>query len=459
MSQFETQPSSPQQQQPKPLHLLLTTPLLYYLLTKNTICNTIVHWLLHTIQLLCLWMCILVVILYKFGYVKRLIVFFTERELTKALNNTTVTISNMEVDFLLQRVEIFDLVIHTPQREEWRWDSPLIGRVGRLSAHVNILSLIDHPFFVKSYSVKDIYSVLAEDIQVFVEKRRNVFNFHLCDETLEIPNSREVLQSMKLLETPQGSSSKDADNEMLHDNAMITKSSSPTAAATSTQSAESQLLNLAPSTSSAGSKHDRSESCIRAETRANEIVTTVIGAVSTLGRAANEGGKEGLHLALQKQKDGFVHHLKQLQAVSSQEHNSDDTDDNNNDRVGKKRRINDFKKKSDGGTIRMEQIALEGMRVMQQVGKVVEKNVSNIKEQVDSFSKPPPKKVGFVSKAQIDLFRVGGVVVKDLRVFTKDMMMVVPTTNRTGVPKTTAAAASKETTNANIEVGLYDGRA
>ena len=43
-----------------------------------------------------------------------------------------------------------------------------------------------------------------------------------------------------------------------------------------------------------------------AETKANEIVMSIVGAVSALGQAVNQGGKNGLSKALQNQKDGFV---------------------------------------------------------------------------------------------------------------------------------------------------------
>ena len=40
--------------------------------------------------------------------------------------------------------------------------------------------------------------------------------------------------------------------------------------------------------------------------KANELVRHIVGAVSILGRAVNEGGTEGLSNELRNQKNGFV---------------------------------------------------------------------------------------------------------------------------------------------------------
>ena len=42
------------------------------------------------------------------------------------------------------------------------------------------------------------------------------------------------------------------------------------------------------------------------ETKANEIVMSIVGAVSTLGHAVHQNGTRGLSDALRNQKDGFV---------------------------------------------------------------------------------------------------------------------------------------------------------
>ena len=69
-------------------------------------------------------------------------------------------------------------------------------------------------------------------------------------------------------------------------------------------------------------------------------------------------------------------------------------------------------------------IAKEGIQVMKQVGKVVEKNVLNMKQQVDTLSKPPPFRQDWKPIEYPDLFRFGFIAFKDARIFTKDIILV-----------------------------------
>lgn len=67
-------------------------------------------------------------------------------------------------------------------------------------------------------------------------------------------------------------------------------------------------------------------------------------------------------------------------------------------------------------------IAKESIQVIKQVGKVVEKNVLTMKEKVISLSKPPPIKQSFKLPDNPDLFRVGYVELRDVRIFTKEII-------------------------------------
>jgi hypothetical protein len=150
--------------------------------------------------------------------------------------------------------------------------------------------------------------------------------------------------------------------------------------------------------------------------KADELVTSIVQAVSSLGRAANEGGTRGLSDALRNQKDGFVSHLRKVQnmvALNSTGEKDMSTEKNNMISSNKEKKQN----KSIG-------IAKEGIQVMKQVGKVVEKNVLNMKEQVDALSKPPPFRKDWKPLGSPDLFRFGYIVLKDARIFTKDIITV-----------------------------------
>ena len=40
---------------------------------------------------------------------------------------------------------------------------------------------------------------MVEDVQVFVEKRKNIFNFHLLDASLDIPDHALIMEDFKKL--------------------------------------------------------------------------------------------------------------------------------------------------------------------------------------------------------------------------------------------------------------------
>lgn len=69
----------------------------------------------------------------------------------------------------------------------------------------------------------------------------------------------------------------------------------------------------------------------------------------------------------------------------------------------------------------LESLAKDGVKVIQQMGKVLGRNVAEMKEQADTFQ-PPPKKEGWVDPPMEDKFRFGRIVVRDARIFTKDMI-------------------------------------
>ena len=252
--------------------------------------------------------------------------------------------------------------------------------------------------------------MVVNDVQVFVEKRRNVFNFHLLDPSLDLPDAADVMESLRGLQQQQ-------------------QVEAMAVAVGEEQMAQPDELLGAPSIESTGETFADALTSVAsiegdAEDKANEIVTNVLDAVSTIGKAANEGGKEGLHTALMSQKAGFVSQLKELKA-----------------------KVADGKSKAalQRGSSSLGQIAKESISVMKQMGKAVEKNVSDLKEQVDSYHQPPPKKKGH--KTSNDILRFGCIVVKDMRIF----MM----TQKNAVASMSAAVAAEgDKANTSSNAGL-----
>lgn len=116
----------------------------------------------------------------------------------------------------------------------------------------------------------------------------------------------------------------------------------------------------------------------------------------------------------------FVNYCSQLKKVK--------------DFVGVKGNVNAAISGHEGGN-RTTAIAKEGIQVMKQVGKVVEKNVLTMKEKVISLSKPPPMKEGWKAFENTEMFRVGFVELQDVRIFTKEIISkgknVVPSNEKT----------------------------
>jgi len=416
------------------------------------------------------------------GIVNRLVQRWIEVELSKEINGAQITISSIELELFQLRtlsssISIKDLVIHTPHRSDWRWDAPIIAQVGTVNIRCNLVSLIKAPPFlaalldgvswVPSFQpvARDIYSVRVRNARLFVEKRRNVFNFHLLDKRLDLPDSKEVLASIITDGNHDGSGSAvgdigtgnhvggsagDGTVQSKHGRGQGQLDARDVAADGSTNGSvisvgtdvrKSALPSESDGTSTSttpmngtamkgnDTRNDSATSSSVAETKANEIVKQMLGAVSNLGRAVNEGGTEEVSNVLMNQKDGVVSYLKKFQDMVGAGESIPDT---HNDLFDNHRRDDSRPKSRDGKPIskdgrlrsRTTMIAKEGIQVMKHVGKVVEKNVLDMKNQVDSLSQPPPHKEGFVTEKNPDLFRIGWIIIQDIRIFSKDIILV-----------------------------------
>ena len=348
--------------------------------------------------------------LYKYGMIHRFIHRFIETELSKICNGATVTIANVEYIFFTSlsssTIIIHDAVIHTPQRNEWQWDSPLIARIGKTQVTFNLYSVLNLPdgilhvikklfhiqgmecttskrtmislssqgskeypnlfqflLLFKNIPLREIYTIQMEDVQVFVEKRRNVFNFHLLDDSLDIPDPTPIMNSLtntaslhKVSES-SGTTVVPITTTNLVSSVSSSNHSSPTAilnkAATSSYIGEAKMsptavsssggtispIALFPSrnnhtgdglstldskttintTSPTGKKNSSTTTTTTTTTTvgvaddststqtANEILNHMMGAVSNISKAVNEG--KGISTVLKNQKDGFVRYV------------------------------------------------------------------------------------------------------------------------------------------------------
>jgi len=376
--------------------------------------------LINTTLFLSLAISCVVATLHKLGILQKTMHKMAEKQLSKEFNNARVTLGYLEYDFFRCQVNMRDAVIHTPGRQAWKWDSPLIARIGQLNASFSLMSLVNFTSKFLGYPCKDIYSVEVSDVQIFVEKRANVFNFHLLDPSLDLPDPDVALSAMAstmadnlanvdILEGGEGIESRvvhasdDSFGSVSDGSSTCTDSVTAAPDSASTPSLANGITRSRNnSQSSLATRKKSSVSSGSAETKANEIFNSMLGAVSSLGKAHHEGGKEGLNRAFRNQKEGFVSQLKKFR---------DNLDGPSTKSEG------GF---SEGNSVKMKQVALESMKVMKHIGKTVEKE---IKEQVGTFKVSIPKKKGWVKKVNNDQFRFGRIVLQDVRIFTKDMIL------------------------------------
>ena len=151
----------------------------------------VIHGLIHALVLGLTICVILLGLLYRWGYVHRLFIFLTERELSSVLNHTPVSIGDVDLSQIWKgRIVGRDVILHSPSRQIWKWDSPCIVRLGTVDITVSLLTVIDilRPYLMTPPYLIDIYSIHLQDIQCFIERRQpNIFNFHLLDDSLDIP--------------------------------------------------------------------------------------------------------------------------------------------------------------------------------------------------------------------------------------------------------------------------------
>ena len=212
------------------------------------------------------------------GWIRRFLWLHLEYALSKALNGAPVTIGSMEVDVLAGKLFVSNLIIHTPMRQEWKWEAPLIARVGKLHVDFDFLSVVQRicrkqPLFL------DIYAVEVSDVQVFVERHDNVFNFNLLDPMMELPDPKDVLQHKDKVKEKQ-----------------------PTATAVSTKTTD--VNNDADHVAASDYLSEEEE------LKAQHLVSQMFEAVQNIGRDAQKAGwKE----ALARQRDSLKSKLQELQ--------------------------------------------------------------------------------------------------------------------------------------------------
>jgi hypothetical protein len=346
---------------------------------------------LHGLVYLSLFLCCA----YKVGWIDRFIWFMAEREASKLLNRTPVSIGSLKIDWNWLRgkmtVHVTNVIIHTPHRELWQWESPLLARIGSVSVEANIIITLANLILLREEIPLEVYTAQVSDVQVFVERQRNIFNFYLMDKAMMLPDPRDLQRQTKTSkqQQPQPQPKLDGTSESTNGNGIVDEHNRPLTveASDSCSSVEgeqskvpkSQQDGLEPPQQQQSPPPDttmiHAEDSVSQE-KAQQLVHDMLQAVKQLGRAAKKNGlKDALH------KQGYTLATK-LRNIPS-------------DKSGK--------------------VTLtEGVTLMQQVGKVAVESLKSSK--LDQLVPQRHKRSG----KKPPVARVGRVVLKQIRIFTRD---------------------------------------
>ena len=150
-----------------------------------------------------LWLALFLCIAYSLGWFHRFLHWIAEHEATKLLNGTVVTLGSLQTDLIRGQAWASNVVIHAPHQQAWQWEAPVLARIGKVHVEANILQCLFFLWFYQQEIPLELYTVHCSDIQVFVERKHNLYNFFLLDPHVISPD-------MELLR--KTNSTKDDDN-------------------------------------------------------------------------------------------------------------------------------------------------------------------------------------------------------------------------------------------------------
>jgi hypothetical protein len=302
---------------------------------------------------------------YSLGWIHRFIWYRAEQEISKILNDTPVTIGSLRLDLLRGKVWASNVVLHSPKRKEWKWESPLLGRVGKVYIESNLVQCILFDIFLREKIPLEVRTVHASDIQGFVERKQNVFNFYLLDKQMILPEPQDLPDEDDDIHTPTTP----------HVESNVSASASAHGVAATATSADTSM-NINSSSWDPEEPLDGADANYETSEKAQRLVDDMVRAVQSLGRAAQEGSLQG---ALHEHRHNFTTKLRALQTSS---------------------------KKS--------QAMKEGVKIAQEVGKAVAEKSQNVQH----FVVPPRRKDE--EDEEPPLCRIGRIVIRDARIFTRD---------------------------------------
>jgi hypothetical protein len=348
----------------------------FWLIYKaHSILERVIHSTLTTL----IYLCVALTIGHFFGWIERYIWWCLEKEACKALNDGLITIGSFTIDWseILQgkiTLHASNVVLHTKERDAWQWESPLVARVGRATVECNAPITIFHFLVFRRELPIEVYTLKASDIQVFLERRDQTFNVYLFDKSAMLPQPPpprpEVSKNISAKSddtADNNNNNNNNENNALTENNHKNNNNNNNSDVLDTSSISVWTANSSSSVGNDDNDH---------KNKAKLLVSEMLSAVETLGRAAQQGSlqstirQQGLELA-----------DKLIMATNKN---------------GNKQQLH------------------ESVQVMKHVGKVA----------VESFNQVAPKqllpdrKPGRTPKPVYG--RVGRIKIEGLRIFTKD---------------------------------------
>ena len=226
---------------------------------------------------------------YYCGWIHRFIIYIIETEASKIINRTPITVGSIEFDLLRGHAWISNVIIHAPRREQWQWESPALARVGRAHVESNVLAIVLRFWCMGEEIPLDIHSVQLSDVQVFVERKQELFNFYLLDPHVQAPDPEP--------------------DQLGHDASELEASRNASRQRGGRDAAGSDDLSVAEGSHSVNSNHSSMASLDEQE-KAQKLVD---GMLRALGRAAKKGTIQD---ALMESRLSITSHLKALQKSS-----------------------------------------------------------------------------------------------------------------------------------------------
>ena len=326
------------------------------------------------------------------GWLERFIWWTIEKEATKILNKTKVTVGSFRLDWseILQGKITFhasNVLLHTPHRAVWGWESPVLARVGRATVTLNAPVTIFHEVLLKVKLPIEVYSLFVADVQVFIERHEHVLNVYLCDPAAILPTppylhalqpgpAKDAVTDHNQGGDPAAKSVSEQENPPLE------KKEAQSSASVDERANGNDIDPSNPNSDASDGgdqttttpKKEHRDTLTQHQEQAQKLVKDMLKAVQSLGRAAQQGSLQSA--------------VKQHGVVLAEQL-----------RNGLSNRTRDAN---------LEQ----GVAFMEQVGKAA----------VESLKAPaqilPERRVG--DGPAPPEARIGRIVLEDLRIFTKD---------------------------------------